>query len=98
MEVRVNLDNLDSAHVVEAVVKQLVPVITDEVAKKLDERYQNETLTKEQVAREVFKCNTETFDKYYSDCPHLPQGSRTKYNRAECIKYFKKHQVFAGEM
>lgn len=99
MEVKVNLDQVDSENVVEAVIKQLVPKITEQVAKELDEKYRNATLTKAQVAEEVFGCkDTTTFDKYYSDCPHVVQGSQTRYNREECIKYFKRHQVFAGEM
>uniref|UniRef100_UPI00403F78F4 hypothetical protein n=1 Tax=Lentilactobacillus hilgardii TaxID=1588 RepID=UPI00403F78F4 len=95
MEVTVNLDSLDSKNVVEAVIKQLVPVITEQVTKQIDQKYREETLTKKQVAGEIFKCDTATFDKWYSDCPHVPQGNQSKYNREECIKYFKRQQVFA---
>lgn len=96
MEVTVNLDSLDSKNVVEAVVKQLVPVITEQVSKQLDQKYREATLSKSQVALEVFGCkDTTTFDKYYPDCPHVVQGNQSKYNREECIKYFKRQQVFA---
>lgn len=95
MKVTVNLDHVDEGSLVEAVIKQLVPPITEQVSKALEERYKNATLTKGQVAKEVFKCNKETFDKYYPDCPHVVQGNQYKYNRDECIKYFKRQQIFA---
>ncbi|GEP71989.1 hypothetical protein [Lentilactobacillus rapi] len=95
MKVTVNLDHVDEGSLVEAVIKQLVPPITEQVTKALQEKYKNETLTKEQVCDEVFKCSTETFDKFYKDCPRVPQGRQAKYNREECIKYFKRQQIFA---
>ncbi|EHO52247.1 MULTISPECIES: hypothetical protein [Lentilactobacillus] len=99
MKVTVNLDNVDSKNVVEAVIKQLVPVITDQVSKQIDQKYREATLTEAQAALEVFACkDTKTFEKYYPDCPHVVQGHQKKYNREECIKYFKRHQIFAGEM